>query len=126
MTRKKTLVPEEETCMKLTSIWYEKKDLGPDAERELTRTMETLTQIEAKRVIQNMGFLFNSELVESVLFNRVSVMKELQQMEKRRFVKITESPKFYDIELQVFKSELLTAMQRDPIFSSFGEKIGAE
>lgn len=47
-------------------------------------------------------------------------------MEKRRFVKITESPKFYDIELQVFKSELLTAMRRDPIFNSFEDKIGKE
>ena len=43
MTRKKTLVPEEEVCLKLISIWYEKKDLGVDVERELTKNMETLT-----------------------------------------------------------------------------------
>lgn len=47
-------------------------------------------------------------------------------MERRRFVKVTESPKFFDVELQVFKSELLTALQHDTIFKYFGEKIGAE
>ena len=45
-------------------------------------------------------------------------------MENRRFVKVLATQRFYEVELQIFKSELFEAMTKDPIFEEFKNEIG--